>query len=290
MDRSKTGILPLPEKGFMEMMHLYQCRNMYVTRTKTKFEIFHAETHSHDGYEVVIPLDKMDDTLLGDTKITFEVGYAYIISPWLCHGTSENTKFIHIIDLMIDKVYFENTYKSIYENCKIEQKIFILKMTQEMNNLIKAFIKESKQEKPGSNLVLDSICCQFVVELLREMHSAEDMAVHKEECAHYRKLEDIINFLNECYHRDCSIEMLSEMANMSRYHFIRLFKKVIGKTPYDYLLDIRIDKAKEFFRDKNAKITEVSIRCGFNNISHFSNVFKKKVGYTPTEFKKNIFL
>ncbi|MFZ5642647.1 MAG: helix-turn-helix domain-containing protein [Bacillota bacterium] len=77
------------------------------------------------------------------------------------------------------------------------------------------------------------------------------------------------------------------MANLSSYYFIRVFKAQMGKTPYEYLLDIKMEKAREMLKQRNHTITEICYECGFNSISHFTTAFKRKVGVTPTYYRKS---
>ncbi|NLN49437.1 MAG: helix-turn-helix transcriptional regulator [Clostridiales bacterium] len=80
---------------------------------------------------------------------------------------------------------------------------------------------------------------------------------------------------------------LSDLIKMGRYSFIRNFKAQMGKTPYGYLLDLRIEKSKKMIKANEYTITEISLICGFSSHSHFTTTFTKKVGMSPTEYKIN---
>ncbi len=73
---------------------------------------------------------------------------------------------------------------------------------------------------------------------------------------------------------------------MSPYHFIRIFKNETGKTPYEYLVDIKIEKACSLLRRSNLSVTEICFLCGFNSSSHFSTVFKQKIGVSPSMYRQ----
>jgi transcriptional regulator GlxA family with amidase domain len=64
-----------------------------------------------------------------------------------------------------------------------------------------------------------------------------------------------------------------------------MFSRKVGVTPYQYLLGVRMEKAKELLGNLNYSITDVAAFCGFESASHFSNVFKKTTGYSPVEYK-----
>ena len=75
------------------------------------------------------------------------------------------------------------------------------------------------------------------------------------------------------------------MANLSRYHFCRLFKEITNKTVTDYINQIRINQSEEMLKDSSKNITEVATANGFNNLSYFSKVFKKYKKIPPSKIK-----
>lgn len=103
-------------------------------------------------------------------------------------------------------------------------------------------------------------------------------------------LEDIIwpvaKYLEENYASPISNEDLSNLVNYSIQYTTRLFKKVYHISPYQYLLETRIRKAKEqLVRDPDVSIQQVSEDCGFNDVSYFITAFRKSEKMTPRAFK-----
>lgn len=81
-------------------------------------------------------------------------------------------------------------------------------------------------------------------------------------------------------------KILAQQCNISEVYFRKLFTKVYGITPRQYIIDIRLNKAKQLLTDGILKINAVSEKCGFSNPYHFSRLFKQKTGLTPTEYWK----
>lgn len=79
-------------------------------------------------------------------------------------------------------------------------------------------------------------------------------------------------------------KMLADQCNISEIHFRKLFYRQYGVTPRQYIIDIRINKAKQLLTDGIFKINVVSEKCGFSNPYHFSRLFKEKTGLTPTKY------
>ncbi len=80
------------------------------------------------------------------------------------------------------------------------------------------------------------------------------------------------------YNDQQSIDFYAKQCNLSKYHFIHLFKEYTGLSPYAYKTRIRIEKAKDLLSSTNLSISEISNILGYNNSLYFSNLFKKTQG------------
>lgn len=79
---------------------------------------------------------------------------------------------------------------------------------------------------------------------------------------------------------------VAEQCAMSRSHFSRAFKKTTGMSPQEWLLNLRIRRAKELLSEESLAISLISLECGFSDQSHFSRMFSKLVGITPKRFRQ----
>lgn len=93
------------------------------------------------------------------------------------------------------------------------------------------------------------------------------------------------NYINEHYERDLNLDILSQTQSISKYHMLRLFKRHYGQTPHQYLIDKRIEKAKELLKNRHS-VTQTCYAVGFESVGSFSSLFKLKIGKTPTQFQK----
>lgn len=96
------------------------------------------------------------------------------------------------------------------------------------------------------------------------------------------------NLLENEYMKQISLEYISKSVNMSPSYISRMFKSIIGINLTEYLTQLRIDKAKQLLCDYNIRIYEVGNKVGYNNIRHFSHVFRDIVGLTPTEYRERL--
>lgn len=99
----------------------------------------------------------------------------------------------------------------------------------------------------------------------------------------YRRIVQAKLFMDNNYADKIDVTNISHEAYFSKFHFIRLFKQIYGKTPHQYLIAVRIEKAIELFY-KNTSVSEVCFSVGFESISSFSGLFKRLTGVSPAAF------
>ncbi|WP_217534927.1 helix-turn-helix transcriptional regulator [Vibrio metschnikovii] len=101
-----------------------------------------------------------------------------------------------------------------------------------------------------------------------------------------RIIRESIDFINCNFHQTISVADLARHANLSYFHFSRLFKKISGYTAAEYIAMIRVNMAKPLLKDIHLPITEISNTVGFNEHRLMTVAFKKYSGETPSEYRK----
>ena len=99
----------------------------------------------------------------------------------------------------------------------------------------------------------------------------------------YRRLVQAKLFIDDHYAEPIDLSCIADEAYFSKFHFIRLFKQIYGKTPHQYLTSVRIDKAIQLFK-KEVPVSEVCYAVGFESLSSFGSLFKRVKGVTPSAF------
>ncbi|MDD3557904.1 MAG: AraC family transcriptional regulator [Melioribacteraceae bacterium] len=99
----------------------------------------------------------------------------------------------------------------------------------------------------------------------------------------YKRIVQAKLFIDTKYADNIDLDNIADEAYFSKFHFIRLFKKIYGKTPHQYLRIVRIEKAMQFLR-MDIPVTEVCFLVGFDSSSSFSGLFKRIVGLTPSMY------
>ncbi|MDF2723012.1 MAG: AraC family transcriptional regulator [Paenibacillus sp.] len=102
-----------------------------------------------------------------------------------------------------------------------------------------------------------------------------------------RNVQKIIAFIENGYTEDVTLEQMEAELHISKYHLTRIFREMTGMTIFDYLRQRRIKQAKLlFYYRKDSSVTDVCYKVGYNNLAHFSRVFKEQVGMSPDQYRK----
>jgi len=91
----------------------------------------------------------------------------------------------------------------------------------------------------------------------------------------YAKMED-----------ELRLSELAQSVGLSTAHFAEMFRKSTGETPHQFVLRVRVERAKEMLRSVESRVLDVSIACGFKTQQHFARVFREVCGTSPTEYRR----
>ena len=101
-----------------------------------------------------------------------------------------------------------------------------------------------------------------------------------------RNLRRVEEYVRENLTKPICLADLSEIAGLSKRHFLRAFQESLGATPYNYVLSLRIEEAKRRLSETEDSIVDVALATGFSHAQHFSTSFKKATGIAPSSFRQ----
>lgn len=161
---------------------------------------------------------------------------------------------------------------------------------QQLEKLALYIFNESKKDNPYGQLFIDTAAQLFSVHLLNNHCIMTNKRVIQESKStltsdRFKKVKD---FIEEHIQEDLSLPELANSVNLSVYHFSREFKQTTGCSPYQYVTQRRIDKAKHLLATTSLPIDHIAWQVGIKRLSHFSTLFKRSVGVTPTAYRKNV--
>lgn len=102
----------------------------------------------------------------------------------------------------------------------------------------------------------------------------------------YRRVVRAKLFIDAHFSSAIELDNIADEACFSKYHFVRLFRSIYGRTPHQYLTDVRIRQARKLLADE-ATVAAACYAVGFDSISSFTGLFRRRVGVTPAAFQRD---
>ena len=150
-----------------------------------------------------------------------------------------------------------------------------------------ALTNEWQTHAAGWREMLGTLVQQLTVQLLRQhinVERSDEIELSRVGLVD-RRLRRAIEFMHDHCGRELSLREIAEAAYVSEFHFARLFKKITGQTPHNYLATVRVEKARRLLAETDLPITEIGARVGYSSQSHFTKVFREATGATPKAFR-----
>lgn len=278
------GILGQLQPLGQNTVDAYLTENMGVFITKQPMS-FNEVEHIHRGFEFIIPSGPASAYKLQTKTVRTEHHKILPFNPEQPHIALDDTPITTLVALFFDVQFLNNIAKSIAKTADLSFANMNFEYDAHLKNILHEFIKELKFKQSGYDLITQSIAIEAGVYLLRRLRSNCLLKVAERHYAENKTIARAIDFMHANYQTGFSLNDLAQAANLSPYHFSRVFKAEVGKTPMEYLVDLKIKHAKELLQKcEDMSITEICFESGFNNLSHFSRTFYKKVGVTPTAY------
>jgi AraC family transcriptional regulator len=151
--------------------------------------------------------------------------------------------------------------------------------------LLNEMATDLNDRSPAGSIYGDTLATALSVYLLKRY------AVRRRVPAAYRgglpgyRLKRVLDYIASSLDQNISLPQLAEIAGMSPHYFAELFKQSTGRSPHNYILLQRIERAKEGLQNPARSILDAALDAGFQNSSHFSRMFRKVEGISPTRFR-----
>jgi len=261
------------------------------SKVKKKFDF---PLHYHEEYELNLILNARGAKRVigGHIEVIDDIELA-LIGPNLYHAWFTNqcqSENITEVTIQFHKDLFDEKF------LKRNQLSFLKSMLERSQRGI-LFTSETALALKNRLLNLDKITgFESVLELLsilhnlstsRNMKMLSDFSFSNEKFYYNsRRIERVFEHMNNNYNRQVTLAEVARIANMPEASFSRFIKKRTGKTFIDSLNEIRLGHASRMLIDSTTTVAEIAYKCGFNNISNFNRIFKRKKLCIPKEFRE----
>ena len=239
------------------------------------------ELHFHREIEIVMVLKGSIKLRTKNTGVLLKEGDFFIINSYEIHGyeyIKDNILVIlqfsanEIAAQGIDEdVFFENTTDP---NPKAEKRI---------KKYISNIAREFKLKRKGFELNVKGYFYMLLGMLIQHYQTESDVRHIKHNIG---TAIMAVEYINENYNKSISLNSVAMYVNMSPSRFTHFFKEFIGMSYTQYLLFLRVEKAKHFLAETDNHITKISFDVGFVNSASFYRAFKKQENITPVEYRK----
>ena len=159
-------------------------------------------------------------------------------------------------------------------------RVYPAKPSHEIGEMFEGMIAELQAKLPFYERVVISRFFELVARLQRRAESLRPAGPHAE-C-----INRVLQLLNREFERELSLDELAATAAMSKYHFLRCFKAMVGVSPLEYRNALRIEHAKVLLEDLALPVAQVGVMVGFSSGAYFSDAFKRAVGCSPRAYRR----
>lgn len=144
-------------------------------------------------------------------------------------------------------------------------------------------LQQANHNTPATDFIMTEALCGVLTAMYEEKHVSDTMKISSSVT---KAISDTVIYMERHYTESMTVTQLAKKIHMTPYAFIRLFKRQIGITPYDYILKVRITKARFMLEQTDLSVTEISEQVGFPNINSFIRKFKLLTNTTPLKYRQ----
>ena len=191
------------------------------------------------------------------------------------------------VALAFDPARFDNLVQSAGGKCSTTIVQSLAACPPKIEHLMRALELESKQPCTQDNFGLE--CIATVIALALSQHAGATASPSKAGSRLApRQIRVVQSYVDAHLEQSITLAELAAAAGLSPFHFLRAFKRSLGVTPGQYVLDRRMEQARCLLKNSDLSVGEVGISVGFEHPSHFTRAFRRAVGMAPSMFRNSL--
>ena len=258
----------------------------------------YVKLHWHDELQISIVTKGSVEFIVGEKSYVLKNGQAIFINTQRIHMA----KSVGDEDCIYHSINFDAKLLKMFPGSIIEQKYIEPVLTAENLNSIE-FYGNSQWEKDILGHIGDIINADVIKQKGYELkiyisllnfwlllvENENDIFSKKTEPKpiNEQRVKDVLSFIHRNYGQKITLQDIADSVFVSKGECCRFFKKSVKMSPYDYLINYRINESMKLLKGSNSSILDIAERVGFNNVSHYIQIFRKKTGLTPHEYRNS---
>ncbi len=248
---------------------------------------FYALTpeHTHPSYMFVYHFNDQNVVKIDGKKVSGKPGKVFALSPSVPHQELPSDSPPRYIGMFINRKFFEKQYQSCSGKKPALFRGWFFDADEGLSHLLKRFMMEADSRIAGADADLSALSVEICHALIRGIIKAP---VPGDRVADRVEVSRAIEYLHSHVDEKITVDVLSAVARLSPSHFTRVFREDTGKSPMEYVQNVRLERAKKLLLAGDKSVTEIALECGFGSTSYLSACFQKQYRISPKEYKAKI--
>lgn len=245
--------------------------------------------HAHDFVELSIVMSGQVRYDIEGVHHLLQKGDVMIFNPGTHHQTLVDSSTISTeLHIGIGNLNIDGMYPNFIKTLNGSPILTIKKYEQEFFSCCKEIEKEQRLRHLGHSFILKSLVMKLIILLYREMDECSSpLSLDASHFASRDKkaiVQSLIDYMSSHYMEDISLDNMSKNMYLSPIYISKIFKEETGTSPINYLIQIRLTKAREILETNKIPINLVSKAVGYSDAYYFSKLFKKYYGIAPSKY------
>jgi AraC family transcriptional regulator len=210
---------------------------------------------------------------------------AAMIAPAFVNYQLTNSSAIESISIFLDPEFVAHTAYEAIDPDRVELTLCLGAFDPLIYGIGSSLKAELESGSSAPGFYVESLANTLATHLLRKYTARlQPLMVEDQRLAQYT-FAQVVEYVDTYLDRPMELNDLAEIAGMSRFYFCRLFKQTTGTSPYQYVIQQRVERAKQLLTTTSLGVSEIASACGFANQSHLTRYFKRITQVTPTVFR-----
>jgi AraC-like DNA-binding protein len=256
-----------------------------------------TELHTHDFHELVVILGGRGMHLMDGHYYPIEAGDVFLIRGDMAHGYAE-TNAMALVNILFepqrlrlplaglaDVPGYHALFRVEPQLRQADQFRRRLRLLPQALDEVALMIEKLEAELEGGALGYRFVSVALLMELIGFLARNYFAAVRREQRP-LRKLSEVMSYIEAHYAEPITIADLTRIAGASESTLTRQFHKVVGRSPIEHVLRVRVERAAGLIRRSDLRITEIAYECGFSDGNYLARQFVRIMGVSPSEYRR----